>query len=96
MSATWAARENATLSDAQAEDNAHGLGGSYGGRPLGSFGAVVGATIDGSGLDFAINGPILAPGYGEQGGTSDSNAAGRGASRERAGQFVVLRVHRDR
>lgn len=41
-----------------------------GATPLGSFGAVVGATIDGSGLDFALNGPILAPGYGEQGGTS--------------------------
>ncbi len=41
-----------------------------GAAPLGSFGAVVGATIDGSGLDFALNGPILAPGYGEQGGTS--------------------------
>ncbi|UMG92627.1 orotidine-5'-phosphate decarboxylase [Nocardioides sp. TF02-7] len=39
-------------------------------RPLGSFGAVVGATIDGSGLDFAINGPVLAPGYGEQGGAA--------------------------
>ncbi|GAB4004577.1 orotidine-5'-phosphate decarboxylase [Nocardioides ultimimeridianus] len=39
--------------------------------PLGSFGAVVGATIDGSGLDLAINGPILAPGYGEQGGTTN-------------------------
>lgn len=39
--------------------------------PLGSFGAVVGATIDGAGLDLAINGPILAPGYGEQGGTTD-------------------------
>ncbi|HJQ05858.1 MAG TPA: orotidine-5'-phosphate decarboxylase [Nocardioides sp.] len=39
-------------------------------RPMGSFGAVVGATIDGNGLDFAINGPILAPGYGEQGGTT--------------------------
>jgi orotidine-5'-phosphate decarboxylase len=39
-------------------------------RPIGSFGAVVGATIDGSGLDLAINGPILAPGYGEQGGTA--------------------------
>ena len=38
--------------------------------PLGSFGAVVGATIDGSGLDLAFNGPILAPGYGEQGGTT--------------------------
>lgn len=41
-----------------------------GAAPLGSFGAVVGATIDGAGLDFALNGPILAPGYGEQGGTS--------------------------
>jgi orotidine-5'-phosphate decarboxylase len=41
-----------------------------GAQPVGSFGAVVGATIDGSGLDFAINGPILAPGYGEQGGTA--------------------------
>ena len=27
-------------------------------------------VLDGSGLDFAINGPILAPGYGEQGGTT--------------------------
>lgn len=42
-------------------------------RPLGSFGAVVGATLDGGFHDFAslpINGPILAPGYGEQGGTA--------------------------
>lgn len=39
-------------------------------EPLGSFGAVVGATIDGTDLDLAINGPILAPGYGEQGGTT--------------------------
>ena len=40
-------------------------------EPLGSFGAVVGATLrDGSGLDLALNGPILAPGYGEQGGTT--------------------------
>ena len=39
-------------------------------QPIGSFGAVVGATVDGSGLDLAINGPILAPGYGEQGGTA--------------------------
>ncbi|MFC5730076.1 MULTISPECIES: orotidine-5'-phosphate decarboxylase [Nocardioides] len=50
--------------------------------PLGSFGAVVGATLrdasflgssgteGGSGADLAINGPILAPGYGEQGGTT--------------------------
>ncbi|MBM7520217.1 orotidine-5'-phosphate decarboxylase [Nocardioides nitrophenolicus] len=38
--------------------------------PLGSFGAVVGATLeDDRGLDLAFQGPILAPGYGEQGGT---------------------------
>lgn len=43
-------------------------------RPLGSFGAVVGATVGdvdealASGLDFG--GPILAPGFGEQGGTA--------------------------
>ena len=38
--------------------------------PLGSFGAVVGATIGETGEDFAFNGPILAPGYGVQGGTA--------------------------
>ena len=38
--------------------------------PLGSFGAVVGATIGRSDVDFAFNGPILAPGYGAQGGTA--------------------------
>lgn len=43
--------------------------------PMGSFGAVVGATIGlGEGgartsADLAINGPILAPGFGAQGGT---------------------------
>ena len=37
--------------------------------PLGSFGAVIGATIGDSPLDFAFNGPILAPGFGAQGGT---------------------------
>ncbi len=40
-------------------------------EPLGSFGAVVGATIGESSLDFAFNGPILAPGFGAQGGTID-------------------------
>ncbi|WP_323793535.1 orotidine-5'-phosphate decarboxylase [Nocardioides sp.] len=41
-------------------------------EPLGSFGAVVGATISSdTGADFAFNGPILAPGYGAQGGTPD-------------------------
>jgi len=37
--------------------------------PLGSFGAVIGATIGESDLDFDFNGPILAPGFGAQGGT---------------------------
>jgi len=38
-------------------------------EPLGSFGAVIGATIGESELDFDVNGPILAPGFGAQGGT---------------------------
>ncbi len=38
--------------------------------PLGSFGAVVGATIGEVGESFDINGPLLAPGYGAQGGTA--------------------------
>lgn len=40
-----------------------------GASPLGSFGAVVGATIGETGESFAINGPVLAPGVGAQGGT---------------------------
>jgi orotidine-5'-phosphate decarboxylase len=40
-----------------------------GAEPLGSFGAVIGATIGSSEEDFAFNGPILAPGFGAQGGT---------------------------
>ncbi|MGH3361790.1 MAG: orotidine-5'-phosphate decarboxylase [Nocardioides sp.] len=40
-----------------------------GAEPLGSFGAVVGATIGDTGESFEINGPLLAPGYGAQGGT---------------------------
>ncbi|WP_049564399.1 orotidine-5'-phosphate decarboxylase [Streptomyces sp. SBT349] len=46
-----------------AEENA-------GARPLGSFGAVVGATIGEAGVDLAINGPLLAPGLGAQGATA--------------------------
>jgi len=42
---------------------------NVGQSPLGSFGAVVGATIGDSDLDFDFNGPILAPGFGAQGGT---------------------------
>jgi orotidine-5'-phosphate decarboxylase len=41
-----------------------------GAEPLGSFGAVIGATIGDSEVDFAFNGPVLAPGYGAQGGTT--------------------------
>jgi orotidine-5'-phosphate decarboxylase len=38
-------------------------------EPLGSIGAVVGATIGDTDEDLAINGPFLAPGFGAQGGT---------------------------
>lgn len=37
--------------------------------PMGSFGAVVGATIGSSAEDLDINGPLLVPGFGAQGGT---------------------------
>jgi orotidine-5'-phosphate decarboxylase len=37
--------------------------------PLGSVGAVVGATLTEAGADLAINGPLLAPGIGAQGAT---------------------------
>ncbi|MFE3602279.1 orotidine-5'-phosphate decarboxylase [Streptomyces sp. NPDC059142] len=42
-----------------------------GARPLGSVGAVVGATLGDLGdvVDLAINGPLLAPGIGAQGAT---------------------------
>jgi orotidine-5'-phosphate decarboxylase len=39
--------------------------------PLGSFGAVVGATVGSIDEDLAFNGPVLAPGFGAQGGTVD-------------------------
>ncbi|MDX2648681.1 orotidine-5'-phosphate decarboxylase [Streptomyces sp. PA03-1a] len=38
--------------------------------PLGSVGAVVGATLDRAGVDLAVNGPLLAPGIGAQGATA--------------------------
>jgi orotidine-5'-phosphate decarboxylase len=39
--------------------------------PMGSFGAVVGATIEDTDEDLSINGPLLVPGIGAQGGTAD-------------------------
>lgn len=45
-------------------------------EPLGSFGAVVGATLgdlddlEAGGVDLDVGGPILAPGFGAQGGTT--------------------------
>ncbi|GAA0686803.1 orotidine-5'-phosphate decarboxylase [Kitasatospora atroaurantiaca] len=41
-----------------------------GAEPLGSFGAVVGATLTEAGVDLEINGPLLAPGVGAQGATA--------------------------
>ena len=41
-----------------------------GAEPVGSFGAVVGATIGSTDEDLDINGPFLVPGYGAQGGTT--------------------------
>ncbi|KRF11544.1 Orotidine 5'-phosphate decarboxylase [Nocardioides sp. Soil797] len=41
-----------------------------GAEPLGSIGAVVGATIGDVGESFDFNGPILVPGVGAQGGTA--------------------------
>jgi orotidine-5'-phosphate decarboxylase len=41
--------------------------------PTGAFGVVVGATIGTTGTDFsALNGPILSPGVGAQGGDAES------------------------
>ena len=39
--------------------------------PMGSYGAVVGATIGSAAEDLDINGPLLVPGFGAQGGTID-------------------------
>jgi orotidine-5'-phosphate decarboxylase len=49
---------------------AHLAAENAGEQPLGSFGAVVGATLgDLSSYDLSINGPLLAPGIGAQGAT---------------------------
>jgi len=41
------------------------------GETFGSFGAVVGATIEKPDASLAINGPLLVPGIGAQGGTAE-------------------------
>ncbi|MDZ5662006.1 orotidine-5'-phosphate decarboxylase [Nocardioides sp. S-58] len=51
-----------------------------GADPVGSFGAVVGATIADHDEDLDINGPFLVPGYGAQGGTTDDLARVFGAA----------------
>ncbi|MDQ3629276.1 MAG: orotidine-5'-phosphate decarboxylase [Actinomycetota bacterium] len=51
-----------------------------GATPLGSFGAVVGATIGSTTEDLDINGPLLAPGFGAQGATVEDLHAVFGAS----------------
>ena len=43
-----------------------------GAEPLGSFGAVVGATIGRTDEDLMVNGPLLVPGVGAQGGSAES------------------------
>ncbi|MCM2393498.1 orotidine-5'-phosphate decarboxylase [Streptomyces albipurpureus] len=48
--------------DHMADENA-------GAQPLGSVGAVVGATLSDAGVNLSINGPLLAPGIGAQGAT---------------------------
>jgi orotidine-5'-phosphate decarboxylase len=42
-----------------------------GAEPMGSVGAVVGANLADAPEDLAVNGPLLAPGYGAQGGGPD-------------------------
>jgi orotidine-5'-phosphate decarboxylase len=43
-----------------------------GASPLGSVGAVVGANLPSLEENVDVNGPLLAPGYGAQGGTVDN------------------------
>jgi orotidine-5'-phosphate decarboxylase len=57
-------------------------GRNAGEQPLGSLGVVFGATVTDHGVDLArLNGPILAPGVGAQGGTPDTVRAGFGGAR---------------
>ena len=61
--------------------------------PLGSFGAVVGATIgDAGGSTSTFNGPILAPGYGAQGGTAADIGRIFGAAARHVAAELVARA----
>jgi orotidine-5'-phosphate decarboxylase len=60
-------------------------------HPLGSFGAVVGATLRDIDADLDINGPLLAPGVGAQGATPADLPAVFGA----AAAHVLPSVSRD-
>ena len=63
-----------------------------GATPVGSFGAVVGATIGDVDVDLsAVNGPFLVPGIGAQGGTADDVKRIFGD----AARFVVPSVSRE-
>lgn len=60
---------------------AHLAAENAGAAPMGSFGAVVGATLgDLSSFDLDINGPLLAPGIGAQGATAADLPAVFGAA----------------
>ncbi|MFD7945601.1 orotidine-5'-phosphate decarboxylase [Streptomyces sp. NPDC059744] len=48
---------------------AHVAAENEGATPLGSVGAVIGATLGDAGVNLAVNGPLLAPGIGAQGAT---------------------------
>lgn len=63
-----------------------------GALPVGSFGAVVGATIGDVDVDLSVvNGPLLVPGIGAQGGTADDVKRIFGD----AARFVVPSVSRE-
>ena len=53
---------------------------AFAGEPLGSYGAVVGATIGSTEEQLAVGGPLLVPGIGAQGGTVASVRAVFGAA----------------
>ena len=59
--------------------------------PMGPFGAVVGATIGSTDEDLAINGPLLAPGFGAQGGTVDDVVRLFGSVADRRASVHVTR-----